>query len=400
MKHYCISDHCRWVKGRSGSAIYDLHYGRVYSLNPDGTQLLGMALADQPLPEDISFLDSLEKDGLLNDHSCIIVEKKIKPSVRYAWLELTNRCNCRCLHCYGAFGLPCESEISTELTTDEWKKVLDHLRSLGCESLQFIGGEPLIHPGFCELLRYASGKGFKRIDIFTNAYLLSEEIADLIAEVGASVRISLYGYDAQSHDAITQHPGSFARLNHSVDLLLQRKVSVSMAVVLMRENQHILPRIREYIEGKGLPFSGFDIVRTVKHSPQASHAVSDPDIIRKRMICRPSFKTSDFSFAVNHQWNSCWYGKFSITAQGNVIPCIFARDLSCGNIRTDDWAGIREKLLGYWRITKDRVEGCRDCEYRYACDDCRPLAMGDGDGLYAKYPRCLYHPDRCVWENT
>ena len=46
---------------------------------------------------------------------------------------------------------------------------------------------------------------------------------------------------------------------------------------------------------------------------------------------------------------------------------------------------------------KDDVEGCKDCEYRYACDDCRPLAMGDGDGLYGKYPRCTYLPSTCHW---
>lgn len=400
MKYYCISDHCRWVKGSNGSAIYDLQHGQVYSLNPDGTRLLSMALLGEPLPDDISFLDSLEKDGLLNDHSCIIVEHKIKPHIRYAWLELTNRCNCRCLHCYGAFGLPCESELASELSTDEWRKALEQLKSFGCEAIQLIGGEPLLHPGFSELLRYASDLGLKRIDIFTNAYLITEQIADLIAEVGASVRISLYGFDAQSHDSITQHPGSFARLDHSLDLLLERNIKVGLAVVLMQENQHILPQISAYIENKGLRFSGFDTVRTVRHSPQNSHAVTDPEINQQRIMCGPKFTTSDYSFAVNHQWNSCWYGKFSITAQGDIIPCIFARDLLCGNIRMDDWNSIREKLLSYWRITKDQVEVCQDCEYRYACDDCRPLAMGDGDGLYGKYPRCVYHPDQCKWEKS
>lgn len=398
MKYYCISDHCRWVKGSKASAIYDLRHGQVYALNEDATQLLSLALSDKALPEDSSFLDSLEMDGLVNDHSCAIVEHRVRPIIRYAWLELTNRCNCHCLHCYGAFGLPCESELANELSTEEWKRVLEQLKFMGCEAFQFIGGEPLMHPGFSELLRYAVELGMKRIDIFTNAYLLTESLADLIAEVGASVRVSLYGHNAVSHDHITQHKGSFARLDHSLDLLHERNVPVNIAVVMMRENQHLLPKIRGYIEGKGLRFNGFDTVRTVKHSPQASHAVTDPEINAKRIISRPRFKTSSDDFAVNHQWNSCWFGKFSITASGNVIPCIFARDLSCGNIRTDRWEDIREKLLGYWRITKDQVEECRDCEFRYACDDCRPLAMGDGSGLYGKYPRCTYSPQRCSWE--
>jgi len=398
MKHYCISDHCRFVKGAQGSAIYDLQHEKVYSINPVGTQYLADALMGRTLDEEaMCFLDKLEADGLLNDHSIQIVEHQIVPKLRYAWLELTSRCNCRCLHCYGAFGVPDKKEFESELSLDEWINVIDNIKKHGCNAIQFIGGEPLIHPHFTTLLKYAHDKGISRIDIFTNAYLLNEQIADVIEQVGASVRVSLYGYDAHSHDAITQHPGSFEKLDHGIDLLKERNVPITIAVVLMRENQEILPQIKEYIAHKGLRFTGFDTVRTVKHSVQESHAVTDKELIGRRTISTPRFRTSAIRFATNHQWNSCWYGKFSVTAQGDIIPCIFARDLVCGNIRTDDWDTIRDKLLSYWRITKDDVEDCKNCEYRYACDDCRPLAMGDGDGLYGKYPRCTYLPSTCHW---
>lgn len=400
MTHYCISDHCRWVRGSSGSAIYDLKKGEVYAINPDGTAVLEKILAGADVPEgSAAFVDSLAERYLLNNHDTPIVENRIPPRFRYVWLELTGGCNCRCLHCYGAFGSPGKKDLQNELTVDEWKDMMDRITAMGGDSLQFIGGEPLIHPHFCELLSYAHQVGFKRIDIFTNAYLLTEEMADLIAEVGASVRVSLYGCDAQTHDAITQHPGSFARLDRSLDILKARDIPVAIAVVLMRENQDILPQIREYIERKGLQYNGFDTVRTVKHSVQNSHAVTRRDITAQRIMHQPHFTTSPFAFSCNRQWNSCWYGKLAITSRGDVIPCIFARDLVCGNVRTDPLESIREKLLGYWRITKDQVEGCSACEFRYACDDCRPLAMGDGDGLLGKYPRCTYLPGSCQWQD-
>lgn len=399
MKHFSISDHCRWIKGITGSAIYDLKQNQVYSVNKDGTDVLGTVLSGGGAPPgSLRFLEALEQKGLLNDHSVQVVEYNVKPQLRYVWLELTNHCNCRCLHCYGAFGYPDRKDIADELTTDEWKKAIDQVRRLGGSAVQFIGGEPLIHRDFCELLRYASESGLKRIDIFTNAYFMTEKTADLIAETKASVRVSLYGYNAETHDAITQCPGSFERLDRALDMLRERNIPVRIAVVLMLENQGILPRIQEYIRAKGLRFTGYDIVRNVTHSAQASHAVTDPEIRKKRLMCKPDFKTSPYTFARNHQWNSCWFGKLAITAKGDVIPCIFARDLPCGNIRKDSAESIREKLLQYWRITKDSVEGCRDCEYRYACDDCRPLSMGEGGGLYGKYPRCLYVPETCRWE--
>lgn len=399
MTNYCISDHCRWVRGSSGSAIYDLKKGEVYAINPDGTAVLEKILAGTDVPEDsAAFVNALADRLLLNNHDTPIVEKRIPPRFRYVWLELTGSCNCRCLHCYGAFGAPEKKDLQNELTVDEWKKIMDQVISSGGNALQFIGGEPLMHPHFSELLSYAHQAGFERIDIFTNAYLLTEETADLIAKVGASVRVSLYGHDAQTHDAVTQHPGSFARLDHSLDMMKARGIPVAVAVVLMRENQDILPQIKAYIESKGLRYNGFDTVRTVKHSVQNSHAVTRGDIAAQRIMHKPHFKTSPFSFSCNRQWNSCWYGKFAITACGDVIPCIFARDLVCGNVRNDSFESIREKLLGYWRITKDEVDTCKACEFRYACDDCRPLAMGDGDGLLGKYPRCTYVPGSCQWQ--
>ncbi len=399
MKNYSISDHCRWVKGACGSAIYDLAEGSVYSINEEGTAVLQTVLFGNPPPsEALAFLDGLEAKKLINYHQNPIPESHSAPSLRYVWLELTSRCNCKCLHCYGAFGLPKEEALGKELTLDEWKFVIEKVSKLGGNAIQFIGGEPLIHPHFGELLEHASAVGIERIDIFTNAYFITEELADKIAKAGASVRISIYGYDSATHDAITQKPGSFDKLDKGIDILNARNIPVNMAVVLMRENQDILPQIREYIESKGLKFNGFDTVREVMHSPQASHSVTRADIECKRWQCSPDFHTSAQSFADFRRWNSCWMGKFAVTSTGDIIPCIFARDLSCVNIRTDSHDSIKEKLVFLWKITKDSVEGCKDCEYRYACEDCRPLAMGVGGGLNGKYPRCTYSPLTRTWE--
>lgn len=394
---YSISDHCRWVRGKSGSAIYDLRGGLVYAINPEGTNELAKAVQGEDCGES-AFLDSLKELDLLNCHSFPIPDIKIKPSLRYVWLELTGACNCRCLHCYGAFGVPNKSELRQELTVDEWKSAIDKIIAMGGNAVQLIGGEPLLHPHFSEILQYVSDVGMDRIDIFTNGHFITDELADLIAQANASVRISLYGFDAASHDAITQHPGSFARLDKGIDLLSARNVPITMAVVLMQENQEYLEQIKQYIISKGLTYNGFDTVRSVKHCPQQSHAVTRQDIILQRYMCKPRFTTSPESFSRNHRWNSCWYGKFAITSKGDIIPCIFARDIVCGNIRTDSWERIRENLLDQWGVTKDSVETCKDCEFRYACDDCRPLSLGDGDGILGKYPRCLYNPTTCEWE--
>lgn len=400
MDRFIISAHCRYVKGKCGSALYDLKNGTVFRLNADATSVLDDALSGVSVAEYYLFINSLCEKELLNcttypeyahKHEC-------EKSLRYVWLELTNCCNFRCLHCYGAFGMPPADNQNHELTTGKWLEVLDYIKSRGCTAIQFIGGEPLLHPDFKYILQYAYDIGINNIDIFTNGYFLTSEIIEVIKKVHASVRVSLYGHNKEVHDKITQFAGSFQSLDSALSLLKKENIPTNVAVVLMRENQLYLNEIIEYIERKGHKYSGYDTVRSVKHCLQNSHAVTNKTILMQRYVKKSNFTTSYDTYYRNKQWNSCWYGKFAVTAQGEVIPCIFSREFVCGNISKDSFEDIENKLLSYWRITKDSVITCQDCEFRYACDDCRPLSYSEGENLFSKYPRCFYSPERCEWD--
>ena len=398
-KNYSVSSHCRYVKGAHQSAIYDLLNNEVFSINAQGTVILDKALNQKELStEDYIFLDDLVNAKLLNDHTHPIEDLKLPPTFNYVWLEITNGCNCECLHCYGAFGLPKKCEIAKELKIDEWKRIIDDIYRMGCRSVQFIGGEPLVAPFFEEIVEYAKKIGIERIDVFTNGTLIKEHTAQILKEVGANVRVSIYGYDSETHDYITKRPGSFIKLDHSINMLQKYGVPVSPAIVLMEENQSYLTGIIEYLKSKNLEYHGFDTVRKVRHSPQKSHCVTDQEVLNKRLMLMPRFTTSLYDYCCSLNWNNCWFGKMSIAANGEVIPCIFARDLSCGNVRNDSWDDIKKSLIEKWKITKDHVLVCKDCEYRYACDDCRPLALGETGELLNKYPRCLYDPHTGKWE--
>ena len=99
-------------------------------------------------------------------------------------IELTHRCNLNCVHCYckgsedvarnmsHAARLASSTE-NRELTTQEWKEILDEIHRKGCLWLCFTGGEPLIRDDFLEIYSYAKEKGFI-ITINTNGLLLTE----------------------------------------------------------------------------------------------------------------------------------------------------------------------------------------------------------------------------------
>src|SRR4030042_1207561 len=82
-------------------------------------------------------------------------------------LELTYRCNNRCVHCYCNLPSNNTKALEEELTTEEIKKILNELSSMGSLWLLITGGEPILRNDFAEIYLYAKKKGFL-ITLFTN----------------------------------------------------------------------------------------------------------------------------------------------------------------------------------------------------------------------------------------
>ena len=386
------------VSGASRLAVYAFKSGKVFPLNAAESKSLAAGLAGHPSPEDQACCERFVAFGILRRGSAQGHDlPPPPPRLRYVWLELTARCNCRCIHCYGAFGQSCAGQSHPELAESEWLKALHKIRELGCNAIQLIGGEPLLAPAFSTVLREAAALGFGKIDVFTNGTLVTPQIAADLKRFGASVRLSVYGFDPASHAAITGNPKSFELMDRGIDALLEAGVPIQPAIILMRENQDTLPSLKGYLANKGLRYAGFDTVRTPVDNLSQVHRVTSPELIAQRCVAPERFWTSSSSFAVNRRWNSCWYGKFALAANGDVFPCIFARDQLCGNIQKTPYNEIRDRLLSLWSITKDSVQVCSQCEFRYACDDCRPLAVTENGSIHSKYPRCSYSPVDGRW---
>ena len=111
-------------------------------------------------------------------------------------IELTYRCNLNCIHCY------CKGIEDKELTTEEWKKILDVLQKEGCLHLCFTGGEPLIRDDFLEIYSYAKTKGFI-ITLFTNGQALTAKIINyLVKSPPMAIEITLNGITQRSIEEI------------------------------------------------------------------------------------------------------------------------------------------------------------------------------------------------------
>lgn len=169
------------------------------------------------------------------------------PRLRSLSIELTERCDNACQHCY--INLPREDAAArqAELTTEEWKRVLTEAAGLGCLMLRVTGGEPLLREDFADLYLHARRLGLK-VALFTNARNLTPEIVDLLRRVPplAKVEITVYGMSAATYDAVSCVPGSFAQFRQGIERLLAAGVPFLVKSVELPQNRHEMEQFRAW----------------------------------------------------------------------------------------------------------------------------------------------------------
>jgi len=103
-------------------------------------------------------------------------------------------------------------------------------------------------------------------------------------------------------------------------------------------------------------------------------------------------------FKILHH-NSCLNRTVSIDTKGNIKNCPSMTE-NFGNIRDTTLMEALEKpgFKKYWNITKDQIDVCKDCEYRYICTDCRAYTK-DANSHFIKPAKCLYNPYTGEWNS-
>lgn len=410
--YFRLQNDCKLVEGAARAAIYDFKTGKVHSINLGAAQIL-IACQDHKIEDlwDIQSPDSTQYMTFMNK----LVDKNLgafhdsQPTqsvelplslspikLDFMWLELTSNCNSKCLHCYAE----CEpsSAAPEQVPHHRWLSLIDEGKQAGATAIQLIGGEPLLYPAWRELVVKAYDLGYEFIEIFTNGTLVNDECVDFFKQYNVSIATTIYADNAETHDKITLQPNSFNKTMTAVKKIMEANIPLRIASIIMKDNEHEVENILKLYKELGMEGSYPDVIRPTGRGDD-EHLL--PINYRKPPI-KPPFYIDEESFNDAHHYHSCLAGKIAVTATGDVIPCIFARNQVCGNILHHSLAGILSghPLTQCWHTTKDCISKCKDCEYRYACPDCRPLAQGsDSEKLWLASPQnCSYNPYTGIWE--
>lgn len=289
-----------------------------------------------------------------------------------ATLELTYRCNLTCVHCYA----DCK-DLSGELTFDEWRDVLNQLKTAGFLYLLFTGGEIMVRSDFLDIASEARSRGFF-VSFLSNCTLVTPEIAYAIAELKPmSVGTSLYGASASTHDSVTKVPGSFEKTVRGVKLLVGAGLVPRIQSVMIKSFVAELPKIKRLAGSLGATSSatyGLAPTKSGSYSP-SQYEPSDEELLE---FGRQSglFSVSDEDgpgFCKAGRSNCC------ISPNGDVNPCnVFP--LKLGNLKQSSFDSIWRiepcDELRYLRsMRRSDLNACRSCEVKAYCHRCTAVAF-------------------------
>jgi len=341
----------------------DGHHARVSGIFADSLNLL---IAGKSKKQDIQRLEILEKQhAWLHDLSQASTNTQtLQPlflgeSLGMLFVEMTDQCNERCIHCYASSSPDCHDFLSL----DEIKHCLDSARNMGRPFVQFTGGDPLIHKDLVDAVAYASKLDFQGIEVYTNGLLLSETLLNKLAPYQPRISFSLYADCAEIHDAITQLPGSWKKTLTAMKRAKNMGFDIRAGIALMPENIACLDRMTPFLEkevGLDAKHVRFDPVKQTGRGKFMDDA--------KQILIAPSHapKTGNLR-----------RGKLCIAANANVYPCVFSRKISLGNIRKQPLANII-KQLNERKTATPSAERWKSCSESLSCGDCQMIAYALG----------------------
>lgn len=171
-----------------------------------------------------------------------------------AVIELTERCNLRCVHCYINQPVNDPYQKQAELSADQFKHVIDKITQAGTLYVCFTGGEILLRDDFAEIYIHAIKSGLL-VTLFTNATLLTPRIADTLAAYRPGiVDITLYGATRETYEKVTGVRGAFDACMRGIRLLREREIKVGLKTVVLTLNQTELAQMQAFAAATGAHF--------------------------------------------------------------------------------------------------------------------------------------------------
>ena len=230
-----------------------------------------------------------------------------------ALLEISYQCNLACDHCYILHEVVAENPA--RLKTDQIRETIENVAHLGALDITISGGEPTLDKRYRDFVRLAKDLHITTT-LKTNAATFTRKNAEIYARDPAhSTELSIYGADAQTHDAITTVRGSLEKTLAGMEALKEAGITCQVLCIVWKGNAEQLQETKDLVEAAGHRINFSDVIY--------GRLDGDKHPIDLRIDQRQREKLIDAGFIQPFVPSPCTAGqtKIKVSAHGEISIC-------------------------------------------------------------------------------
>lgn len=312
-------------------------------------------------------------------------EARKKGTPLYGAFELTSRCNFNCSMCY-IHELDNREAMQSELTTEQWMKIMDDAYDHGMLFALFTGGECLLRSDFKELYLHLYNKGVI-MSVNTNASLITDEYIDFFNSYRPErIQISLYGSSETNYQSSTG-VRAFDKVVYAVEHLIQCNLYVEIAVTANPAMIDDYANILQFVKDHDLNYSTSTFLIPPRDSgelfqfsydDQLHYVITRNQVFNKKIPAHEGGAVEPGgNFTDKRYGMPCNAGtiRFVVTSRGEMIPCMCIPEISI-SLKDNDFS----KCWNYVHTEMSKVlqaSKCEGCYYKKNCPTCPVVRWKD-----------------------
>jgi radical SAM protein with 4Fe4S-binding SPASM domain len=305
---------------------------------------------------------------------------KDEPQLTNLHIEITSKCNERCVHCY----IPHDNKVN-HIKTDLFYNILEQCKEMKLLHLTLTGGEPMLHKNFIDFLKKCKEYNFS-VNVLSNLTLLTDEIIEeMKANRLLAVQVSLYSMDSKIHDAITQTKGSFEITKNAIFKLKENDVPLQISCPILKQNKNCYKDVLKWAEIHNIN-AGCDYViiakcDNTKQNLRSRLSINDiKEVMNDKIVNEPRYlelmeKEAEEKRNITSDDIVCsvCHSSICIADDGNVYPCAGWQGYVVGNVNDrflkDIWNNSTK--VQYLRgLRKRDFPKCIECLEKDYCTMC------------------------------
>jgi len=313
-------------------------------------------------------------------------------------MALTFRCQNNCVHCYA--GGPHET---SELSTEQWKEVIDRLKQIGVFVLTFTGGEPTLRKDLPELLLYAQNNGMVTGLITNGRRLKDKAYVETLEKTGLDfVQVTLESHKPKIHDLMTATKGSWKETVAGIKNAVQTQIYVTTNTTLSKYNSADFLETINFLKKLGVAAFGCNSLIYSGKANAVSEQFALPIETLNELL--PKIRDKANQLGLKFLWytptqycrldpvklglgvKSCTAAMINMCVgpNGDVYPCQSYFE-SLGNILKEDWQKIWNHKLAVQIRNREYAEPkCKGCSQLQICGGGCPLELQNKNYICAE----------------